>query len=70
MTSIASTSPVGCLVRVCQQHRSVELALRAVAVLGLAVTGLERAEAAELTLDRRAHHVRELGHLLGDLGVV
>ena len=54
------------LVRVGEELVVAELALGAVAVLLVAHAGLERAEHAELALDRDAAEMRHLDHLAGD----
>ena len=58
------------LVRVGQELVVAELALEAVAVLLLALAALQRAEHAELALDRDAAEMGHLGHRLGDADIV
>ena len=61
---------IGGLLGIGQQLSRVELALGADAVLLAGLPGLERAEAAELALDRHADRVRHLDDLARDLDVV
>ena len=63
-TKSAACSGIG------EQLLAGELALGADAVLLAGLAGLERAEAAELALDRDADRVRHLDHLARDLDVV
>ena len=59
-----------CLVRIGQELVAGQLALGAVTVLLVAGERLQRAEAAELALDRDADGVREVDHLARDRDVV
>src|SRR5690606_10334758 len=58
------------LIRVGQQGRVVQLAFKAVAVLGLAHAGFQRAQNAQFALDRDAARVGHLDHATGDVDVV
>jgi hypothetical protein len=57
-------------IRIGQQLVVAELALGAVAVFLVAHAGLERAEHAELALDRDAAEMGHVGHGLGDADIV
>ena len=58
------------LVGIGQQLRMVQLALEAVAVLGLAHAGLQRAQHAQLALDRDAAGMGHFGDAARDLDIV
>ncbi len=51
------------LVGIGQQAGAIELAFEAVAVLGFAMAGFERAEAAEFAFDRGADHMGQARRL-------
>ena len=58
------------LVGIGQQAGAVELAFETVAVLGFAMAGFERAEAAQFAFDRGADHMGEARHFRGDPDIV